>query len=178
MAATLSNIKIKPCTVTWNSIDLGYTDGEIEVSFEEKLKEIMAHQEGENVLTAIRTGHGVEVTVTLKESAVAVLKNLFDAASGSPTPGAGTEVLGWGSAKDFTPVTAEAQKLVLHPIANGASLAEDMAFWKAYPMIQSLNLSGESETLIPVTFKIFPDLAKESTVRLMCIGDHTQDLDA
>lgn len=176
MAATLANIKIKPSTVTWGSTDLGYIDGDIEVSFEEKTKEITAHQEGENVLTAIRTGHGAEVTLTMKESTAAILKTLLEAASGTITPGAGTEVMGWGSTKDFTPVTAEAAKLVIHPIAEGTSKLEDVFFWKAYPMIQSLNFSGESESLVPVTFKIFPDTTKNSDVRLGGVGDHSQTL--
>ena len=177
MAATLANIKIKPSTVTWGSTDLGYLDGEIEVSFDEKTKDILAHQEGENVLTAIRTGHGAEVTLTMKESTAAVLKTLLAAASGSETPASGTEVMGWGSTKDFTPVTAEALKLVIHPIAMLTDKTEDIFFWKAYPMIKSINLSGDSESLVPVTFKVFPDLAKLTDVRLGGIGDHTQDLD-
>ncbi len=71
MAGTLSNIKVEPCAVFWNGSDLGFTDGDLSVTLEEKGVEITAHQEGTNVLDMIRTGKSAELSVTLKETTVA-----------------------------------------------------------------------------------------------------------
>lgn len=177
MAGTLGNIKVEPVTVSWGGSDLGFCDGDIEISFEEQGVEVTAHQEGANVLSQIRTGKSMEVTVTLKETSVAQLKALFAAGGASLTPaGVGaTEVSGWGSSQDFTPMTDDAKKLVLHPVVlDAADKARDFAFWKAYPMLESINFSGENPSVVPVTFKVFPDLAKPAAIRLFVQGDHTQ----
>lgn len=290
MAANLANIKVEPCKVIWDDTDLGFTDGDIEVTPEEQGVEITAHQEGTNVLDMIRTGKSVEVSVVLKETTVAkvaamlgvgggsstgvaevttitcvadtagslnnkvffiygangvgyavwfnvnaagtdpsipgfvsvsvalatgatanavadgvsaALDALSDFAAPNPaaaaitctcsvdgirtapdvgnsgftivvaTPGS-SDLVGWGGSKDFTGMLSDAAKLVLHPVVNDdADFTGDLAFWKAYPMVGSIVQSGENPKTVSVTFKVFPDLAKENAIRLFVLGDHT-----
>lgn len=80
---TLANIKVEPCSVEWDGVDLGFTEGDIEISMEEKGVEITAHQEGSNVLDMIRTGKSVELALTLKETAAAKLQAMLAAGGGS-----------------------------------------------------------------------------------------------
>jgi hypothetical protein len=174
MAQTLSNIRVVPSTVTWNSVELGYTEGDIEISMEEQVVDITAHQTGSELLDSIRTGSSVEVTVTLKETSLTQLQTLFEVAGGTNTPASGTKGSGWGSSQQFTGQLADAQKLVIHPIAEGASLLKDIAFWKAYPMLNSLTISSENPQTVAVTFKIFRDTSKLAAIDKFVIGDHTQ----
>lgn len=174
---TLASIQVDPCQVEWASTGVGYIDGDITVTIEEQVVDITAHSEGTNVLTAIRTGKSAEVTMTLKESASGQFNQFIVGAGGASdsTGSSGVAVMGWGNSKDFTQVTSQAGKLVLHPVANsGTDYAEDLAFWKAYPMLDSINISGENPRTMSVTFKVFPDLTKPDAIRLWIRGDHTQ----
>lgn len=76
---TLSNIKVEPCNVSWNGVDLGFIDGDIELSTEEQTVDVVAHQEGTNVLDKIRTGKNVSLTTNLKEISVSQLNTIFGA---------------------------------------------------------------------------------------------------
>ncbi len=117
--------------------------------------------------------------------AVATITNAAEGVVSAPSMGnsgfsftietAGANALvGWGSSKDFTSMLADAKKLVLHPVKNAANvLMGDVAFWKAYPMIESIVHSGENPKTVSLTFKIFPDSSKPAAIRLFCLGDHS-----
>lgn len=122
---------------------------------------------------AVESG-GTTVTYTLAATGPAT-----DAADGTSgftfaitTQGIGA-VLGWGHSKDFLGVVASAGKLVFHPVQSASTdLTRDLAFWKAYPMPQSLNYSGEDPQVISAMFKIFPDESRQEAIRLFVLGDH------
>lgn len=173
--ATVTNIKVQPMQVEWAGSALGFVDGDLEFSTTEDLVDITAHEEGTNILTAIRTGKSAEISVALKETNTALVQYIFQQGGALATAsGAASATIGWGSNKDFTQVTTQAGKLVLHPKTKAASdLSEDIAAWKAYPVPESFSFSGENPSLINVTFRIFPDLAKADEFRLFVIGDHT-----
>jgi hypothetical protein len=174
---TLANVKVEPVNISWNAVDLGYIEGDIEVKWEENGVEVTAHQEGTNILDVIRTGKKVELTVVLKELSTTQLQTLLEVQGGSKTPGAGTKVSGWGSSQDFTGQLADAQKLILHPLRVAAgTYTSDLFFWKAYPLLDTLKYSGESLQNMSLTFRIFPDLSKDTAIRLGGFGDHTQTL--
>ena len=83
MSGNIQNIKVEPCQVIWNGTDLGFTDGDLEISIEEAAVDITAHQEGTNVLDGIRTGKKASLAVTIKETSVAQLTTLLLAGGGS-----------------------------------------------------------------------------------------------
>jgi hypothetical protein len=85
MAGTLGNIKVEPCVAIFDGSDLGFTDGDIEVTMEEQGVEITAHQEGTNVLDMIRTGKMTELSLTLKETTVAKVAALLAHGGGTST---------------------------------------------------------------------------------------------
>lgn len=80
---TVSNIKVQPCRASWGGSDLGFTDGDIAVKVDEKVVDITAHQEGSNVLDAIRTGKSVEIDLTLKETSLAKLQTILAVGGGN-----------------------------------------------------------------------------------------------
>lgn len=80
---TLANVVVEPCQVLWNGVDLGFTEGDLEITPEEQSVDVTAHQEGTNVLDSIRIGKSVEVSVTLKETTLAKLSALITAGGGS-----------------------------------------------------------------------------------------------
>lgn len=174
MAQTLANIVVSPHTVTWNSVELGYTEGDIEISTTEKTVEIKAHQTGDETLDEIRVSNSVSLKLTLLETSLAQVQTLIEAGGGSNTPASGTKASGYGTSQQFTGQLADAQKLILHPIALGASLLQDYAFWKAYPMLGSIKISSEKPRAVEISFKIFGDTGKPAAISKFVIGDHTQ----
>lgn len=164
---TVSNMQVEPCKALLDGTDLGFTEGDIEITLEEMGVELTAHQEGTNVLDMIRTGKKAELTLTLKETSIAQLKTLIEA--GGSVLGA---VSGWGSKKDFTGMLNDAKALVLHPVTRAVNdLVADLTFPKAYPMLSSIVQSGENPKTVSVTFKIFPDLTADAETRLFSYGD-------
>lgn len=171
---TVTNIKVKPMAITWGGSALGFTEGDLELTLTEDAVDILAHQEGSNVLSAIRTGKNVELAVQIKETNKATLDYILSKSGASVTAsGAASAVTVWGGSKDFTHVLTEAAKLVLHPVTNAsADYSEDIAAWKAYPMPESISFSGENPSLLNITFKIYPDASKAKAARLLVFGNH------
>lgn len=162
-----------------SAADIGFVDGDIEFSVAEDLVDITAHEHGSNVLSQIRSGKQVEITLTFKETSVAQMKKLLRAGGGAFTPvGAnGSEVVGHGTHKDFTQTLNQASKLVLHPKVLGASdKTRDYTFHQAYPMLDAIAFSGENIHMVPVTFKIYPKLTLNDRVEYYSFGDGSQTL--
>lgn len=164
------------------AVDLGYCDGDIEVSHEENYVDLTAHQTGSMVLGGISTGSTVSVTVSLKETAVNQLRKILATAEGDVmlpdgTGASATEVLGWGTSRQFKSNLERCRKLVLHPIVlPDSNKSRDVTAWKAFPKIGALTYSGENILMIPVEFAIYPDYSKQDKVRLLVFGDSSQTL--
>ncbi len=289
MATNRNNIRVEPCNLTWNDIDLGYLDGNIEITAEEQGVDVTAHQEGTDVIDMIRTGQSVEVKVTLKETSTSQIKAMLAGAGGTTsagvaevstvvctadvsgslnskyflvntatdaiqyyvwlnvnslgvdpaisgktgvevavatsasantiatavaaaldalagfvstastatvtitnavvgsttdiaagnsgftvavtTQGMPTAITGYGASGRFTGQYAQAQRLVLHPTALASTdKTRNWTFWKAYPMLESFNPSGEEILMMPVTFKIFPDPSMPDAINKFAYG--------
>jgi len=52
----LSDVKVKPMTVNWNSTDLGSTSGGVEIAVEVQSTDIVTDQDGTAPVDAFQTG--------------------------------------------------------------------------------------------------------------------------
>lgn len=172
---TVGNVIVQPMEVTWAGSALGFTEGDIELTFVEDIVDVTAHQEGTNVISGIRTGKRAEIAITLKETNRAMVKFMLEQSGQSITAsGASSAVVGWGSGRDFTQVLGQAGKLVLHPVTKSNSdYSEDVTFWKAYPKPDTIVYSGENPSTLAMEFLIFPDSSKADQARLGVIGNAT-----
>lgn len=173
MSGTIANVLVKPMEVTWGGSALGFTDGDIEIAFSEDLVDVVAHQTGTAIQTAIRTGKNLDIPLVLKETSKAAYEYILKQSGSQVTASGGASaVVGWGAAKDFTQVLTQAAKLVFHPATKAAGdRSEDISFWKAYPLPDSFSFSGENPATLSVTFRVFPDASKADAVKLGVIGD-------
>lgn len=125
------NVKLGVCSVTFNAVDLGLTKGGVEVEVTTDTYKVTVDQYGETAINENVMARNVSVTVPLAET---TLDNLVAIMPGATlitdgitptkkrvdiTTGVGTDLL------------SLAQKLVLHPINAGASVAEDIILPKA-----------------------------------------------
>lgn len=83
MGTTL-NVKVEPVDVFWGgtACNLGFTDGDIELTTEEQLADVVCHQEGTNLMSQIRTGKSVEIGLALKETTVIDVRRMILAGGG------------------------------------------------------------------------------------------------
>lgn len=164
------------------AVDLGYCDGDIELTHEENYVDLTSHQTGSQVLGNIATGNTMSLTVNLKETAVAQLRKILATGEGDAmipdgTGASSSEVIGWGTSRQFKQNFSRARKLVLHPIVlPAANMSRDVTIWKAFPKIGSLAFSGENVLQIPVEFAVYPDYSKQDKVRMAVFGDASQTL--
>jgi len=160
-------------------LELGAFEGDISLGLSESLVDVTSHQTGAQILTALRNGRNIEnITLPLLESEVSKLKTFVEASGVKFTPQGGTEVSAWGSedGKAFDNIATGCRKLVLHPVRREtADRIEDMCFFRAYPLVSDITISGESARVINVEFKIIPDQLLAKDARLFVLGDHTQD---
>lgn len=79
----VTNVQVEPCKVLFDDVDLGLTDGDLSIGLDEKSVDVMGHQEGTNVLDKIRTGKMAEITIPLKETTVALVKDRLGVGGGT-----------------------------------------------------------------------------------------------
>lgn len=157
------------------AVYLGVLDGDVEPSFSEDKLDVTGHQFGTSILAQLRQGNNAEVSLALKESNKALYQEIFEAGGGTFTPGAGTELFGWGDNKQGSNVITNSRRLRFHPVRLDASdRSEDLTFWLAYPNPDSIAYSGENFKLLNVTFTTFLDLSKPRALRRFAFGDSSQ----
>lgn len=158
------------------SLDLGYLDGDIEVTFEESVNDVTAHQTGTTILASLRQGLVNEISLTMKEISdlVKVKELLLGTAGATYTPSGGTEVMGWGTESLGANTIVKARRLVLHPVSQGVAKTKDMCFWKSYALPDTLTISGENPKTLGLTFKVYRDDSKPEAVNQFIFGDWSQ----
>lgn len=158
------------------SMNFGLIDSDIEVTFEETVLDIMAHQSGVTVLTSLRQGIINTVKLTMKELDLSRYKELFLAtAGGTHTVSGGTEVFGWGSATLGGNTIVKARRLTLHPVVLDVSdKSQDLTFWKAYAQPDSMAISGENPQTLGVNFKVYKDSTKPAAIDQFIYKDWSQ----
>jgi hypothetical protein len=164
-----------------SSLQIGFTE-DFELPTGEVLVDVTTSQTGGQILTALRSGRNVEnISVVLKEAAASKLKVLLEASGSTITPpGIGaTEVTGYGSqdTKAFGNAIVDSKRLILHPVRKAESdRSEDFCFWRAYPQVTSISISGSDARTISVDFRVFEDSLIKNEVRQFIFGDWQQKL--
>jgi len=164
-------------------LSMGYTDGNVEIGTELGLFDVMAHQTGTELLGQLVTGSTVgPISVVLKETVAAKLKEFIEVYGEAVTPTLGTtptEVSGWGAldgSKQFSNIANLGRKLVMHPTKNAANdLTGDLTFWNSFPNLTQIVISGEENRALTVDFSIYLDESRVNKVSKFVYGDHTQN---
>lgn len=158
------------------SVDLGQTADGIEISFEPTLFDVTANQTGTSVNDQIIQGFNISVSMGLIQLTTDKWQKVVGAGFGNvKTPSGGTEVVGFGTAKNFTSSFDYAGRLTLHPVRLASNvLTDDITIWKCVPSAESINYSGTDLQTMALTFNSLIDSNKSINVNLMVRGDSTQ----
>ena len=168
----VSDIKVRSMDVTWNGQALGSTSGGVEVSIEVQSTDIVTDQDGTAPVDAVQTGVAVTLSMTLIELNTANYNQMIATPTGGSVAGSDATVYGHGSSKNFTSMLSMANLLRLRPTGNSDE-SEDISFWKAVPIVDSLSFAPDSANSMSVSFRIFKDSSKPAAVDLYAIGDPT-----
>lgn len=165
MAASIDNVKLGVCEVTFNSVELGHTKGGVTVTYEPSYHDVTVDAYGETVVDKRLLGEKLIAKVPLAE---ATLANLQVAIPEGTT--AGTKLTIGSSVGDS--LEANAAVLTLHPVENGSdNLADDVTFYKAV-VSNSIELPymNDGERIIEVEFTALLDETKTDGDYLGAIG--------
>jgi len=157
----ISDINVNPMTVLWNGNDLGSTSGGVSISVSVDSTDIVADQSGSAPVDSYQTGQAIEISMTLIELNQDNLSYMLGQGTGG-TNSANTRH-GLGSSRDFTSMLSRAQTLQLREV-GAADNSSDWIFWKAFPVVDSFDLTPDSAQSMSVTFRCFKDTAKDDTI--------------
>ena len=166
--ASIDNVKLGVCNVTFNDVALGHTKGGVTVSYEPTYHDVAVDAYGETVVDKRLLGERLVATVPLAE---ATLANLQVAIPEGSTAGSKLTI---GSTVGDS-LADEAKVLVLHPVENEISnLADDVVFHKAVvASTVELPYQNDGERIIEVEFVALLDESKDDGNYLGFIGDST-----
>lgn len=159
------------------SVELGATEGAIELALEGSFVDITSNQTGGLILDQIFQGSKATVSMNVLE----VSKANFDALVGEVvgdnlTPVAGTKLSGYGESRLFKSMFDLGGTLILHPIRlEDADKSADYVFWKTAPKPESLNFDGTAAQVMAITFESYLDPTTNKKINLFARGDWSQD---
>ena len=161
-----ANIKIGACTVNYKSVDLGHTWGGVTFSYEPEYVDITADQYGNTPVDKALLGEVVTVVARLNESTVVNFSKAIPLSTLTST----TKATFGKDAGARLGTTGGV--LILHPIVNGASKADDIILYKAVVSeAVEVEYTNEDERIIEVTFTALVDTTKATGSYLGLIGD-------
>jgi hypothetical protein len=169
MTADIDNVKLGPCSVTFNGVDVGHTKGGVTVAYEAEYHDIQVDKYGNTVAEKVLIGETLKVTVPLAENTIANMEIAIPAA---------TDVTGDRATigKDAGVRMGQyAKELVLHPLANLVTdLSEDVVLHKAL-VSEGIEwkYASDGERMAEVVFHALLDESKSDGNRLGFIGDST-----
>jgi hypothetical protein len=160
--------------------DLGRTKEGIEVAQEVTLFDVTANQTGPQLLDQIIQGTNASLTASFLELTLERLKNIIGNGFGDVfTPGGGTDLVGFGTSKNFTSSFNTGGKLILHPVRLAESdRSRDVVFHKTVPVPESLNYDGTDTQALACSFNALVDETKRAEISVYSIGDWKQDIRA
>jgi len=116
--------------------------------------------------------------VTITNAAVGGADDVADSATAtatgftlSVTTQGATVGSGWGDSKQFTNISNQTDRLILHPIRLAdTDTSNDITFWRAYPKLDSITKSGENAQTVGITFRILIDPTRPSEINIFQLG--------
>jgi hypothetical protein len=158
--------------------DLGRTKEGIEVSFEATTFDVQANQTGTLLLDQIIQGTSASLSASFLELTTERLATIIGKGFGDAfTPGGGTELIGFGTSKNFQSSFDQGGKLILHPIRlEESDRSRDVVFHKTLPLPESINYDGTDSQALSVSFTALQDDSKRSEISVFSIGDWKQDI--
>jgi len=165
MARDFSKIKAGPCSITFNGVDLGHSQGGVGVSFYTKWRDRLVDEYGETVVDKVFQGESLELTVKLTQSQFATLKAIMPMYSYS----AGS-YLSFGRTVDGSKLSDDAAELVIHPFDTSGTTHDLTVFKAAVGGPVGWEYNNDSDRVYDIVFMALPDSTRGDGDRLFKLG--------
>lgn len=174
-AAETSTLSVDILTKGGN-LYMGLIDGDITITPTSSKFDITSHQTGTTIIGQIYQGFEASVEFNLLEATESLYKDMIELAGGARfTPGAGTEVAGFGTGQIGQSALLRSRTLRLHPVGVAdADYSLDWNFWKASLDLGGITISGENPQVLPLTATAYPDTTKQEVIDIFAKGDGSQ----
>lgn len=156
--------------------NLGLLEGQPAPTTEVNTFDVTSHQTGTTIVSQLQTGTTVEVELVMQETQRSNLKEFFKLYGGAFTPGAGTEVFGYGTGAIGNNILVDGARLEFIP-TNGITTTEldyQFNFMLSVPVPASLEFNSEEIRRLTVNFRGLPDLSKDNRVDTLLVGNPSQ----
>ena len=157
----ISDVNVNPMSVIWDGADLGSSSGGVSISVSVDSVDVVSDQNGSAPADSYQTGTAVEISMTLIELNQDNLSYMLGAGVGAKH--GGNNRSGLGSSRDFTSMLSRAKTLQLREV-GAADNSSDWIFWKAFPVVDSFDLTADSPQSMSVTFRCFKDTTKDASI--------------
>jgi hypothetical protein len=167
--ADITKVKVGPCSVTFNGVDLGHTKGGVEVTYEADYFDASVDTYGSTPIESYLRGEKFSAKVPLAEYTIANLRNAIPNATFAGAANARITIGKQAGAKQ----SSVAYQLVLHPLNEGTRV-NDIVIHKAFcksPI--KLSHTNDGEKIIECEFNGLLDESKSNGNYLGLIGDST-----
>lgn len=167
----INNVQIGRQTITFDTTELGHTDGGCEFSYEPTYTDILVDAYGETVADKVLTGEAVKVTVPLAETTLDRLKTAIP--TGTFVDGGTSQKLTIGSEAGTKRLSDYAKTLLLHPAwLDTSDKSLDITLHKAVVISEvALPFKVDEKTVYEVEFLALIDETKTNGDLLATIGD-------
>lgn len=149
--ANVKNIRMGPCRIFWGGVDLGYTQGGVNLQVSSTTVDITSDEFGQNPMDKRMLSRTVSVKVPLVETIPGKLDMMINGGDGSATSASVKAV-------SSVSVRKSAQTLVLHPLSKASTdTSEDFCIVLAYPFPDmQVTYNDNNERIFNVTFSSYP----------------------
>jgi hypothetical protein len=155
--------------------DLGATNGDITLTIEQDLIDIVNPQTGSFVVDKVRRGVTATCSFELKDSSNGKVRQVINQYGSTfvSDDGDSAVVAGFGTSNLFKSVSNVVDKLVLRPskLAASSDPSEDITFHKAFLQLGELTFSGEDVFVLPVEVTVLLDESKKAQVNYISYGN-------
>lgn len=177
MSGDVGNMEFGPCQITFNSVDLGYTQGGVTVEYTQTFLDVTVDQStmiADKRLQEERVMATVPMAETAIDSLISASHSVFPA--GTRTADSTKRKIEVGGASVSV---SDAKQLIITPLSDGAGTLstddnEKVTIHKAFPQIQWSKQYDLGEVrVITVEFHGLLDSTKSAGNQLFTIGDTT-----
>lgn len=158
---------------------LGATEGGVEITPESEVEDITSDQTGTIPLASIIKSTKYSAKTTMKELSQERMELLFGRLVGeafTPSAVGATKVIGLGTSKVGTNVSAFLGELIMKPVSKEAEDHSENIHFFSCAILPGAITYGTEVTSTEVTFTPYIDNTKDKRVNLGCFGDGFQDL--
>jgi hypothetical protein len=166
----INNVRMGPCSIIYNSVNLGHTKGGVTLTFERSMEDLTVDKYGAMPIDKVISGGTLQIEVQLAEPQVDQLR--YAVPEGDYISGSQGKRIGIGRDSGYSLRANSGFQLTMHPIDRAITdTTEDVVIYKAVSTAPlELPYRIDEQRVFSVTFNALVDESFSTGRRLGHIG--------